>query len=90
VNPGTLMGFINDNVKGKVPVGRIDLMRNFSFFEVPEDLASKVVNTFKGMYVDERKLMVQIAQDDNGQERGKKKFYGNDSGRKSKKKKIRY
>lgn len=90
VNPGTLMGFINDNVKGKVPVGRIDLMKNFSFFEVPEELASKVVNTFKGMYVDERKLMVQLAQDDSGHERGKKKFYGNDSGGKSKKKKIRY
>jgi len=90
VNPGSLMGFINDNVKGKVPVGRIDLMKNFSFFEVPEDLASKVVSTFKGMYVDERKLMVQVAQDDSGQERGKKKFYGNDSGGKSKKKKIRY
>ncbi|MBK5196145.1 MAG: DEAD/DEAH box helicase [Proteiniphilum sp.] len=90
VNPGTLMGFINDNVTGKVPVGRIDLMKNFSFFEVPEELASKVVNTFKGMYVDERKLMVQVAQDDSGQERGKKKFYGNDSGGKSKKKKVRY
>ena len=90
VNPGTLMGFINDNVAGKVPVGRIDLMKNFSFFEVPEELASKVVNTFKGMYVDERKLMVQVAQDDSGQEREKKKFYGNDSGGKSKKKKVRY
>ncbi len=31
-NPSTLMGFINENVKGKVPVGRIDLLKSFSFF----------------------------------------------------------
>ncbi len=29
VNPATLMGFINDNVKGKVPIGRIDLAQKF-------------------------------------------------------------
>lgn len=90
VNPATLMGFINDNVKGKVPVGRIDLMKSFSFFEVPEDLAPKVVSTFKGMYVDERKLVVQLAQDEEKPERGKKKFFENDNGGKGKKKKYKY
>ena len=47
INPAVLMGFINDNVKGKVPIGKIDLMRSFSFFEVPEEHASKVVDTFR-------------------------------------------
>jgi len=46
MNPATLMGFINDNVKGKVPVGKIDLLKSFSFFEVPEEVAGKVVNSF--------------------------------------------
>ncbi|MCE5205491.1 MAG: DEAD/DEAH box helicase [Porphyromonadaceae bacterium] len=63
VNPATLMGFINDNVKGKVPIGRIDLLKSFSFFEVPEEVANKVVNSFRGMYIEDRKLIVQWAQE---------------------------
>ena len=90
VNPATLMGFINDNVKGKVPVGRIDLLKSYSFFEVPEELAGKVVNAFRGMYVEDRKLTVRLAQDADSPEREKKKSYENDYGKKSKKKKVRY
>jgi ATP-dependent RNA helicase DeaD len=62
-NPANLMGFINDHVSGKVRIGRIDLMQNFSFFEVPETNARQVVKSFKGLYVDERKLVVEVAQD---------------------------
>lgn len=78
INPAVLMGFINDNVKGKVPIGKIDLMRNFSFFEVPEEHASKVINTFKGMHLEDRKLLVQFAQDadKSGGGRPKKEFFG--------------
>ncbi|MDD4631315.1 DEAD/DEAH box helicase [Proteiniphilum sp. UBA5510] len=87
VNPATLMGFINDNVKGKVPVGRIDLMKNFSFFEVPEELAGKIVNTFRGMYIEDRKLIVQLAQEAerSGNGRAKSEFGG-----KKRKNKKRY
>ena len=90
VNPATLMGFINDNVKGKVPVGRIDLLKSFSFFEVPEELAGKVVNAFRGMYIEDRKLIVRLAQDADSPAREKKKFFQNDYEKKSKKKKVRY
>lgn len=87
VNPGTLMGFINDHVKGKVPVGRIDLMKNFSFFEIPEELAPKVVKTFKGMYVEDRRLIVEISRDENSTQKEKKQFYESFNGKKKKKNK---
>ncbi|HBT86095.1 MAG TPA: DEAD/DEAH box helicase, partial [Porphyromonadaceae bacterium] len=74
INPAVLMGFINENVKGKVPIGKIDLMRNFSFFEVPENVANKVVDSFKGMHLEDRKLLVQFAQDSENQK--SKKSYG--------------
>ncbi len=64
-NPANLMGFINDHVTGKVRIGRIDLLQNFSFFEVPEDVASKVVQTFKGLFIEDRKLVVEVAQESN-------------------------
>lgn len=61
-NPANLMGFINDHVTGKVKIGRIDLLKNFSFFEVPENTAPKVVSTFKGLFVEDRKLVVEVAE----------------------------
>ncbi|HBG42794.1 MAG TPA: DEAD/DEAH box helicase [Porphyromonadaceae bacterium] len=60
-NPANLMGFLNDYVPGKVRVGRIDLMKNFSFFEVPEQNARQVVKALKGIYVEDRKLVVEFA-----------------------------
>ena len=62
-NPANLMGFINDHVTGKVRIGRIDLLQNFSFFEVPEEVAPKVVQTFKGLFIEDRKLVVEVAQE---------------------------
>ena len=62
-NPANLMGFVNDHVTGKVRIGRIDLMQNFSFFEVPEENAAHVVKSFKGLYVEDRKLVVDIADE---------------------------
>ncbi len=90
INPAVLMGFINDNVKGKVPIGKIDLMRSFSFFEVPEQDASRVINTFKGMHLEDRKLLVQIAQDDDksGGGRPKKEFFGKKRTKANKKKRY--
>ncbi|MDO5522798.1 MAG: DEAD/DEAH box helicase [Bacteroidia bacterium] len=60
-NPANLMGFINDHVPGKIRVGRIDLMKNFSFFEVPEEKAGQILKSFKGVYVEDRKLVVELA-----------------------------
>ncbi|MDR1518390.1 MAG: DEAD/DEAH box helicase [Dysgonamonadaceae bacterium] len=70
-NPGNLMGFINDHVPGKVRIGRIDLLKNFSFFEVPEESARQVVKAFKDMFVDDRRIVVEIAQEESASGDGK-------------------
>lgn len=62
VNPATLMGLINDFVPGKVRIGRIDLMQNFSFFEVPEGDAQKVISSLKGQEENGRRISVEVAQ----------------------------
>ncbi len=69
-NPANLMGFVNDHVTGKVEIGRIDLLKNFSFFEVPQETATNVVNSFKGLFVEDRKLVVEIAQDSDNKSGG--------------------
>lgn len=66
VNPATLMGLINDFVPGKVRIGRIDLMQNFSFFEVPESDASKVISGLKGQEQNGRRISIEQAQGGSG------------------------
>ncbi len=62
LNPATLMGLVNDYVPGKVTIGRIDLMQNFSFFEVPERDAPKVIGAMTGQEYKGRRISTEIAQ----------------------------
>jgi ATP-dependent RNA helicase DeaD len=50
LTPHSLIGLMNDSIKGKkVTVGRIDLMKNFSFFEVPKGDAKRVAQDLSGV-----------------------------------------
>lgn len=64
-NPANLMGFINDHVPMKVRIGRIDIMKSFSFFEVPESNAKNVLKAFHGLFIEDRKLVVELADEGN-------------------------
>lgn len=68
-NPGSLMGFINDYVPGKVRIGRIDLMKNFSFFEVPEESTRQVLGSFNDVFIEGRKLVVEVAGESSNNEK---------------------
>ncbi len=59
--PADLIGLMNDHVRGRVDVGRIDLMRNFSFFEVDEAEAAKVVKAMNQSKWNGRKITVEMA-----------------------------
>jgi ATP-dependent RNA helicase DeaD len=72
VNPASLMGLINDFVPGKVRVGRIDLMQNFSFFEVPEGDSNRVISGLKGQEQNGRRISIELAQDNDSSFSGKK------------------
>lgn len=88
-NPANLMGFINDHVPGKVRIGRIDLMKNFSFFEVPEENAKQVLKSFKGLFVENRKLVVDLAdkvKNDKPENQSSPKQFGMEKKGKKKKK----
>lgn len=81
VNPATLMGLINDYVPGKIRIGRIDLMQNFSFFEVPEGDADKVIGSLKGQEQSGRRISVEVAQGGaTAERRDRKPSFGNRGG----------
>ncbi|MBQ4003665.1 MAG: DEAD/DEAH box helicase [Bacteroidaceae bacterium] len=56
-----IIGLINSHVKGdKVEIGRIDLMRNFSFVEVAEKDAARVVKAMRhGVTVKGRSILME-------------------------------
>ena len=46
--PGELMQFLNRNLSGRQEVGHIDLQNTISFFDVPEEDASRVMRALTG------------------------------------------
>lgn len=61
--PEQLIELVNTNTKGrKVPIGKIDLLKNFSFFEVEADYANELIGSLnKSLFMD-RRVAVEIAQ----------------------------
>ena len=64
--PNELIGLINSHVRGRVEIGRIDLMRNFSFFEVEEGATQNVLKGLSRANWKGHKVTVEIAGDEPG------------------------
>ncbi len=80
---GQIIELLNRNIKGqKIEVGRIDLMQNFSFFEVPEEDAQKVLNGLNHAHIGDRRVIVEISNpDDNKEDKGGRNHQRRSSGR---------
>lgn len=59
-----LMSMLNDNTRHRVDVGRVDLMKKFSFFEVDEEETENVLKAFRGLTWNGRKVLVEVAQEE--------------------------
>ena len=81
INPKVFMGFINRVAQGThIDLGRIDLMQNFSFFEVPEQQTKTVLSVLNGTDFDGRKVNVEVTDQPEGQRGGEKKRGGKEGG----------
>jgi len=64
LNPLRLMGMINHSLpSGKVNIGKIDIMKKFSFFDVESKMADTVIKTLNNTKFDETTLVVQLSQE---------------------------
>ena len=74
---------INRNMKGSKPcVGKIDLLREFSFFEVAEEDADSVIKALNKSFANGRRVVVEVVSENTG----KSDNSGKKDGRKGKKK----
>ena len=62
VQPVHVIEMLNRNVAGRVDVGRIDLMQNFSFFECPEEYTEEILNGMDGIKYKGREVHVEVAE----------------------------
>ncbi len=97
--PSELITLLNNNTRGRIELGRIDLMKNFSFFEVEEKESQNVVKALSRANWNGRKVSVEVASEETGDSRrsggssdhrrGGNRSYGasserrNDNGRRS-------
>jgi ATP-dependent RNA helicase DeaD len=73
LRPQSIIGLVNDHIPGrKVEVGRIDLMKNFSFFEIREADRGKVIQHLDGVKAFGRKVSVEASQPSPSEHRKKK------------------
>ena len=61
--PGEVMQFINKNVHGRQAVGHIDLLGKFSYIEVPEKDANKVMKALNGTTYKKREVRCNDAEE---------------------------
>jgi len=62
--PEQLIEFVNSNTPGKkVPLGKIDLLKTFSFFEVEETWSDYLINALNDKTYMDRRVAVEIAQE---------------------------
>ena len=73
LRPQSVIGLMNDNIPGrKIEIGRIDLMKNFSFFEVRETDRDRVIQNLDGIKAFGRKIAVEVSQPSPSEDRKKK------------------
>ena len=77
-NPGCLLDLMNNNTNQRIDLGRIDIMRNFSFFEVEDDKAQFTVDLLNNKRWNGNKMTVEFAESkgptsDNSTKRKKRK-----------------
>jgi len=78
--PEHLIDLINKNTTGsKIPLGQIDLMQNFSFFEVEDTYAKGLIEALSDVNYMNRKVLVEVAQE-KPREDGERKNYKRDKG----------
>jgi ATP-dependent RNA helicase DeaD len=65
--PEQLIELVNTNTKGrKVPIGKIDLLKSFSFFEVEPGYADDLIKVLNNAKFMKQKVAVEVAQPKNG------------------------
>ena len=83
LSTGSLIGFINRMVHNRdMRIGKIEILKSFSFFEVEDDYAQDILDAFHNAKFDGKKVRVEQAESSSGHRRSDKKKGRRDFSRK--------
>jgi len=72
VNVSTLIGYLNRNLKGqKIEIGKVEIMKKFSFFEMDKAYENEVLTAFKNADFDDKEVVIELSKPEPA---GAKKF----------------
>ncbi|OQX99797.1 MAG: DEAD/DEAH box helicase [Bacteroidetes bacterium 4572_128] len=82
--PVRLIGLINERLKKRdVEIGKIEILKKFSFFEVDKNFEDQVLDTFKNYEFEGNSLIVELSKEKKGSQQDgnfrKRNFKKNDS-----------
>ncbi|MFC2131616.1 DEAD/DEAH box helicase [Bacteroidota bacterium] len=68
ISPQRLMGIINEKLRIRnIIIGKIDIMKRFSFFEIDMEYRNEVINAFEGANYEGNNLLVEPVKNKGGQ-----------------------
>ena len=71
LNPARLIGLINENLNQKnVEIGQIEILKNFSFFEIDKKVADEVLKAFANVEFEGRGVIVEVTTKPKSRSRG--------------------
>jgi ATP-dependent RNA helicase DeaD len=77
VNVSTLLGYLNRNIRGKkIEIGKVEIMKKFSFFEMDKAYEDEILSTFRRAEFDGKEVVVEISKPEPAN--GSKKFRDDD------------
>ncbi|MDR3250618.1 MAG: DEAD/DEAH box helicase [Tannerella sp.] len=78
IGPQSVIGLLNDNVPGrKIDIGKIDMMKNFSFIEVREADRDCVIQNLDGIKAFGSRVAIELAQEAPPEDRKRKRENSN-------------
>ncbi|MDT8402305.1 MAG: DEAD/DEAH box helicase [Bacteroidales bacterium] len=81
MNPSNLIGLINEAMgKRDIAIGKIDVQRNFSFFEIDRSYDQKLLEVFDRAVYEDQAVVVEIKNGQVKSPSGKRKTYSNNNG----------
>ena len=84
LNPARLIGFINENLnKNNVEIGQIEILKNFSFFEIDKKVKDEVLSSFENTEFEGRSVIVEVTTKPKTRNRSDRKRGGFGGGRRS-------
>jgi len=77
LNPARLIGLINENLNKKnVEIGQIEILKNFSFFEIDKKVGDEVLKAFRNVEFEGRGVIVEVTTKPKSRSRGRDRKRG--------------